>query len=241
MNRVCVLTTPRSGSQLCENIIRDHNHAIPLGEYFEAWNQNKFIIADGNLCLDSIGTKNSSFGIGEDYLERLDLLSQANHTQPVVLRLFLLEKYNKQELTTIVRGLNSINFKFICLQRKPLIDQLLSYIIAIHYRVYLKTSVFPINSDISTPVTIDIPFTRKVIGTMYPSILNFNKNVNDILGNIPKYDIEYSSIYEDLGRLYDTEFHKTGTKSIEGNPFDLIINKDEVTDLLKECNIQIKW
>ena len=239
MNRVCVLTTPRSGSQLCENLIRDHIHAISLGEYFESWNQYKYTVVDGKLTpLDNTAV-NAVFGINDNYLERLGILEQADINQPMVLRLFLLEKYDKNVLSTIIHKLHELNFNFVCLKRKPIIDQLLSYLIALHYKMHLKMNVFAINSNINIPVSLDILFAKKILGMLYPSLVNFDKNVNSIMGDIPKHNIEYDSIYEDLGRLYNTEFHQSGTKSIQGNPLDLIINKNEVIDLLKEYNIQI--
>ena len=50
--------------------------------------------------------------------------------------------------------------------------------------------------------------------------------------NIEYQKISYENIYQDMETAFDTKFRYSGKKSINGDPLDLILNKEEVLSFL---------
>lgn len=235
--RICIICTPRSGSQLCAKLINQYNNALDLNEYFERWNQSIYQINDEGLALKEHISVSSHFSIEENYHDRIEVLKSAKNDQPLTLRLFLLEKYPKNIISTILSELQKLDFEFIQLDRKNVFDQILSYLITIQYRVSLNKNVFGMNSKITDRVTIDLSLAEKFINILYPSIVNLSANVKTILPNTVVKHVYYETIFDDIGMLCETKFNNTGIKSIEGDPLDLVINKDDLLSLLKTYKI----
>ena len=138
-----------------------------------------------------------------------------------------MDQYNKDTLSNIIIELKNIGFEFITLKR-DIKEQLLSYMVA---RTYVK-NVFGINSGINQPVYINLIKFNKVLTHIYDSHLLWEKNLSLVLHNIEYQKVNYESIHVDMENIYNTKFKYQGEKSIKGDPFDLIINKEEVMDFL---------
>ena len=227
-HRTCILCLPRSGSQLCERLVSEIHNAFSLNEYFENWNQSEYVLDPSNtISLRQFNTILTLFSKTPNFEEKLDLLKQVNINQPLVLRIFLMDHYNKDDLMKIILGLNHIGFEFITLTR-DIEEQLLSYMIA---RTYVK-NVFGINSEINDPVHININKLSKVLTQIYDSHLLWENNLSMLLRNVEHKQVKYESIYSDMENIYNTKFKYLGKKSIKNDPFDLILNKEEVMGFL---------
>jgi hypothetical protein len=226
-HRTCIICLPRTGSQLCEKLSGEVQTSFQLGEYFENWNRSEYIIFDGNIKLKNFVSIPTKFNLFENFQERLDLLKNTNINQPLTLRIFLMDHYDKITLSNIIIELKNIGFEFITLTR-DIKEQLLSYMIA---RTY-KQNVFGINSKINEPVYINLNYLNNVLDQIYVSHLLWEKNLSTILHNIEYQKVKYESIYTDMENIYNTKFKYLGEKSIKIDPFDLITNKEEVIRFL---------
>jgi hypothetical protein len=225
-HRTCIICLPRSGSQLCETLSGEIKSSLKLGEYFENWNRSEYVV-DDNIRLKNFASIPSNFKLFEGFEERLNLLKNTNINQSLTLRIFLMDQYDKNTLSKIVIELKNIGFEFITLTRN-IEEQLLSYMIA---RTYVK-NVFGINSEINEPVRINLNGLSKVLTHIHDSHLLWEKNLSTILHNIEYQKVKYESIYSDMENIYNTKFNYQGKKSINVDPFDLILNKEEVMGFL---------
>ena len=227
-HRTCIICLPRTGSQLCEKLSEEIKTSFQLGEYFENWNRSEYVIDDdNNIRLKNFASIPSNFKLFEGFEERLNLLKNTNINQSLTLRIFLMDQYDKNTLSKIIIELKNIGFEFITLTRN-IEEQLLSYMIA---RTYVK-DVFGINSEINDPVYINLNRLSKVLTHIHDSHLLWENNLSIILHNIEYQKVRYESIYSDMENIFNTKFKYTGEKSIKTDPFDLIINKEEVMGFL---------
>jgi len=236
-HRTCIICLPRSGSQLCEILIAEvkannTRGRRRLGEYFENWNGSEYILIDNNFLFQtSFKAVKSPLQIAENFEERINLLKQVNPDQPFVMRLFLMDNYDKLTLAKIILELKNLNFEFVTLFR-DVEDQILSYMLAQTYKVSKNEDVFAINRPIADPVNIDINLLANPVDYIYNSSLNWEANLNNLLTGINYQTINYNTIYSDLEKIYNIKFKYLGNKSIKGNPLDLILNKEEVLGFL---------
>jgi hypothetical protein len=227
-HRTCIICLPRSGSQLCETLSGEIKSSLKLGEYFENWNRSEYVAdIDNNIRLKNFASIPSNFKLFEGFEERLKLLKNTNINQSLTLRIFLMDQYDKNTLSKIILELKNIGFEFITLTRN-IEEQLLSYMIA---RTYVK-NVFGINSEINEPVYIKLNGLSKVLTHIYDSHLLWEKNLSIVLKDIEYQTIKYESIYSNMENIYNTKFNYSGKKSIKTDPYDLILNKEEVMGFL---------
>jgi len=226
-HRTCIICLPRTGSQLCETLSREIHSNLSLGEYFENWNRNEYVIDDGNIRLKNSLSIRSNFKLFDAFEKRLDLLKNTNINQPLTLRIFLMDEYDKNTLSKIIIELKNIGFEFITLTR-DIEEQLLSYMIA---RTSVK-HVFGINSKINEPVHINFDTLGKVLTHIHDSHISWENNLSMILQDIEYHKVKYESIYLDMENIYNRKFKYLGEKSIKTDPFDLILNKEEVKGFL---------
>jgi len=230
-HRTCIICLPRTGSQLCEVLSGEIKSSFQLGEYFENWNRSEYVTDDdNNIRLKNFASIPSNFKIFEGFEERLNLLKNTNINQSLTVRIFLMDHYDKETLSKIIIELKNIGFEFITLTR-DIKEQLLSFMIARSYANNLK-NVFGINSEINEPVTIDINRLNNGLTEIYNSHLLWEKNLSIILHNIEYKKVKYESIYSDMEKIYNTKFKYLGEKSIKTDPFNLILNKEEVMGFL---------
>jgi len=232
-HRTCIICLPRTGSQLCEKLVAEISDASKLGEFFENWNRDSQYKLDSNsyLHLTEVALLPSPFKLTNTITEQLSLLTRVNPTQSLSIRLFLMDHYDKVELSNIVVELKNMGFEFITLVR-DLREQLLSYMIAHTHTTSINNNAFNINSFVTEPATINISKFYGTLKQIVDSSINWGKNISSILNNIDYQQINYKTIYSDMSRIYNTEFKYSGIKSIKGDPFDLIVNKREVMGIL---------
>lgn len=232
-HRTCIICLPRTGSQLCEKLVGEISNAYTLGEFFENWNQYSEYELDNysNIYIKKHVFSHSPFKLTNNIEERIALLKNINLGQPLSLRIFLMDHYDKIQLSRIVTELKNIGFEFITLVR-DLREQLISYMIAKSYEISKNSNVFGINSLINESVTVDIYKLRETLIKIRNSSRHWEKNVSNIFGNTEYQKINYKTIYSDMSAIYDREFKYFGNKSITVDPLDLIVNKKEITDIL---------
>jgi len=230
--RTCIICLPRSGSQLCERLAAEATSARMLGEYFENWNQSEYaLMLDNRMYLKKFVQQPAELMIRENFNESMALLKQTTRDQPLTIRLFLMDHYDKNTLLSIVTDLKSIGFEFIVLHRN-IREQLLSYMIALAYHISKNKMVFAINNVIDETVSVDIPSLAHVLDKLVISFKNWETNLSIVLKDIEYRKISYENIYQDMEAAFDTKFRYSGKKSINGDPLDLILNKEEVLSFL---------
>lgn len=226
---------PRSGSQLCVKLIEEYNKGYDLGEFFEGWNNSEYKIYDNNIQLENFITNfNVGFSINKNYKNRLKLLSNTNRNFPINLRLFLMNKYDKNILQEIIDCLHKNNFTFISLYRN-VIDQLLSFMIASSYQSTFKKNIFTINSVADKKIFVNVIKLEPVLQHIYDSNLNFENNLKKLFSNISIKKIDYENITDDFSKLVvNKKYNYKGEKTVQGNYFDIIQNEKEVKNFIKE-------
>jgi hypothetical protein len=229
-HRTCIICLPRTGSQLCERLANELNSSLQLGEYFENWNRSEYVLDNDKLILKNHGSVASPFKLFENVEERLELLKKINTNQSLTLRIFLMDNYDKEVLSKIIIELKSIGFEFLTLTR-DIKEQLLSYMI-VRTHANSGKNVFGINKEINEPVIINLTVLNNTLNQINNSHLLWGKNLSIILHDIEYKTVRYESIYSDMENIYNTKFKYLGKKSINVDPFDLIINKEEVTGFL---------
>jgi hypothetical protein len=230
--RTCIICLPRSGSQLCERLAAEATSARILGEYFENWNQSEYALTlDNRMYLKKFVQQPAELMIRENFKESLALLKQTKTDQPLTIRLFLMDHYDKNTLLSIVTDLKSIGFEFLVLNRN-IREQLLSYMIALAYHISKNKMVFAINNVIDETVSVDIPSLTHVLDKVVISFKNWENNLSTVLKDTEYQKISYENIYQDMETAFDTKFRYSGKKSINGDPLDLILNKEEVLSFL---------
>jgi hypothetical protein len=232
-HRTCIICLPRTGSQLCVTLSEEIKESMRLGEYFENWNRHEYFLDNDTLRLKNTHKIISTLMICKNFEERLDLLKKVNKNQSFTLRLFLMDNYDKEVLSKIIVELKNIGFEFLTLTRN-ISDQLLSFMIARETSRGKSdiTTVFRINNEINEPVYINLNALNYTLNQIYSSHLKWEKNLSTILHNIEYQKVKYESIYEDMENIYNRKFNYVGKKTINGDPFDLIINKEEVMSFL---------
>jgi hypothetical protein len=236
-SRICIICLPRSGSQLCEKLVEEATLSRGFGEYFENWNQSEYVLdTNKKLHFKKFVTQPSSYMIKENYKEYIGLLKQANLTQSLVLRLMLIDYYDKDILIEIITDLKNLGFEFITLHR-DLKEQLISYMIALSYKASKDKDVFGINKVIDESVNIDLNSLDVMLNMLVTSSKNWGNNLSTVLKNVEYKNIKYENIYQDLENYFNTKLNYTGIKSIKGDPLDLILNKTEVIDYLSRMGL----
>jgi hypothetical protein len=92
--------------------------------------------------------------------------------------------------------------------------------------------VFAINNVIDETVSVDIPSLTHVLDKVVISFKNWENNLSTVLKDTEYQKISYENIYQDMETAFDTKFRYSGKKSINGDPLDLILNKEEVLSFL---------
>lgn len=237
-HRTCIICSPRSGSQLCEKLISEIHCAVVLGEYFENWNRSRFELdSNNNLTQTAFIRISSKLDIADNLNDRLDLLTRVNPTNPLVLRIFLMDDYDKDNFAQILKCLQDLGFEFIVLSRN-IKDQVLSFMIALSYKVFKNKNVFGINIEINESVFVDLQLLGPIFDNLIKTCVNWQNNLSSVIKDLPYQSVEYETIVQDLENIYKTTFSYQGKKSITVPYMDLINNKDEVTNYLRSKSIK---
>lgn len=233
--RTCIICLPRTGSQLCERMISSIDNATMLGEYVEAWNDSIYALDENKfLFMDKFISKKEPFNIHPLFDDRIKKIINSNKTQPFVLRLFLMDNYNKETFKSIIDNLNAAGFNFLTLYRS-LEDQLLSYCIA-YSNLARNKNTFIIDSAVVDKVFVNISKIESTIEHISRSNKKFSMNVKYIFEekNLNVNHIEYESLVNDIHKIYGIKIETGGNKTVQGNHLDYILNKEETIRLINK-------
>jgi len=239
MKRYCILTLPRSGSQLCEHILINNNlNSFRLSEMFEGWYPFDFSLKDNKIhkVVKNNNVVNVSLNdkISDDWEYKLDLLDKAENTD-YSLRIFLINYRNLYVQKTIINHLKKLNFVFVSLQRNYE-DMILSNLIA---KFYAKKSIniYGMGTKISKkPIYLPLKeelYPCYMASTFFLSKLFWYERLHEIVGVGNYHTVDYETIYNDCEKILGTKVEKIQGKTLESDPYDYIINKDEVRELLR--------
>ena len=225
--RTCILCLPRSGGQYCENLIASlDSQCMRLGEYLEGWNESDYLLDENNrLVKENINSVISPFAINSKYLHRLELLKNADKEQNFTMRLFVFDDY---VLTGIVDSLAESGFAFASLQR-DFYSIAMSYILAFNYAIQ-GNPIWTINSQISNPVTVHIPSTKRVLDRIYAAFNNWNNNLAKL--NIEYKQFNYDTLVNDITDAFGSFPNYQGNKTVTHDYLTHIVNKDDVVKMI---------
>lgn len=238
MSRYCILTLPRSGSQLCEHILEDKNsNSYKLGEIFEEGSHFDYILENNriNKLLNITKKIYADDRVCDDYENKLNLINNSYPTVDYTLRIFLKNHRNLYIEKKIIAELTKNNFIFISLLRNYE-DVVLSNLIAKYYILEKKQNIYGIGTQIPIlPITIPIEsnFVYYYISTLFTSYLFWNERIKKLLGNTHVYRVQYETIYSDCAKILGHEIDPIPGKTLVTNGYDYIINSDEIREIIK--------
>lgn len=216
-HRICIIATPRSGSQYVASIIADmRSDTVDLSEPFEPTLNIKVALVDGKaIRIDDKNTASSE----ERIQETLDVLSKADPTQSIVMRIFL--KHYDLNIRDVFETLKQCGFKFIILRRQNVVNQLLSYGIAMKTDTWSATEK---TKKQDSKIQVDVG----VIDDMRVMLLTFNELVKSL--PVEYETIYYESAVSDLINLGYPANAYSGplVKWLPEDPFTRIENLEEV-------------
>lgn len=240
--RVCFLSLPRSGTQLIAKLFQQkYKTQFDIGELFESHHISTYDF-DDNDNLTHINFERNPVPTGwklydkDEY--RLDILRRINIKQPVSIKLFLFNHYNKTKLYRIIETFKSLNFKFVALKRS-LPDQLLSYIVADHWKNGLHQNVFPINRVVEGKSHVILTSgIRKICSQITESNNDFDDNLRSISNNIGFYaaPILYESMFDQCADLLKYKLVHQGVKTLD-DPQLHIENYEEIKSYINSLTL----
>lgn len=234
MKRYCILTLPRSGSQLCEKILEDNNpHSYRLSEMFEGWYKFDFVLENNRISKIPNLTKNLD-RICNDYEYKLNLISNADPSVDYTLRIFLYNHRNLYIQNLIISRLLKSNFTFVSLKRN-FEDVVLSNLIAKYY-LNKGQNIYAMGTQITKePIIIPIKenFVYYQISTLFTSYLCWDQRIKTLFGYNKVFNVQYESIYQDCEKILNHKVDVVEGKTLSTNGYDYIINKDEIREIIR--------
>lgn len=227
-NRVCVLSTPRSGSTYMAEVISGTLSHFSCNQYEPfTWNQLRIpAISKNNILIsevisDSIPTK-------ERVNRVLTTFKKCDISQPIVIKLFFFPDLDDY-LDEIFSELKKLNFRLIILKRRNVEEQLVSAGIA-------SASNFWHNSHGNLTASIDVKNFDLIKG-LYSMIEDFdNKILKHKLKNVSV--VYYETMIEDLNKIFNKSLNYSHVRSsVQRNESDIykfVSNKEEVKMFIKE-------
>jgi len=223
--RLCIIGLPRSGSQYLVELLKNNatNRYTDLKEPF-TYNLPR-IVVDDNLQL-SIESFPSIYDLYQDrVIYTNNVLRSGDINQSIIMRLFIVPEIETMLYDTI-HNLVQKDFAFFILKRKNVINHILSIGIADARNQYKLIWSEPYDH---TPVKVT---NFQLMRWLHQSIKKYEKLIeeNDISGQ----EIFYETAIEDLARIYDMPINicLPIKKQVIGDPYDHIINKDEVKEFI---------
>lgn len=235
MTRICIVTMPRCGSQLCETLIANTlGHTNTLGEYFENSNDSTYELINDRIVnvLPKYQDKIIA-GPSAEIPHRLNLLELSTE-QNITIRVFFqpIVHNNIVHYRSIFDRLAALDFKCIFLTR-DFEDQILSFLIANAYQTLLGKDIWHMGEVAAAPIRIpaDIGFVLR------PAYVHFNsvataKLLPTLLPEVTHVD--YETMIPDLHQMLNLQISHVSTfKTIQTSPYNLIVNADEVRGWIK--------
>jgi hypothetical protein len=238
MKRYCILTLPRSGSQLCERILEDNNpNSVRLSEMFEEWYNVSYTLENHQIRkfnLENVPITFNNDKISTDWEYKLNLIHESDRNTDYTLRMFLYNHRNFYLQQKILLGLQKSNFTFVSLKRN-FEDMVLSNWITKYY-MDNGQNIYSMGTKISKePILIPLEesYVHYQLSTLFTSYLCWEKRIKSLLDNVTVLHVDYENIYEDCSKILGHSVSTIEGKTIETVGYDYIINKDEMKDLIR--------
>jgi hypothetical protein len=213
-HRYCIIGQPRCGSHWLESIIFNNLNGpnkLKLGEFLSWWSASysSFTVSNNLLLSNSYSTEVDNI---KEMYRRRDMLKHIDPSQPLVARLFMIDNWF-WDYTDIAKVFSENNFNFVYLSR-DLEPQIISYYITKEKNKWSKYKF-------ENLVFVDISILKRYIFNFVQHKLQGEK----WLDTIPHEVIDYDSLLKCNvpEQITDGYF-----KQMPYNPYDIIINKDEV-------------
>lgn len=223
--RLCIIGLPRSGSQYLVELLKNNTEHCytDLKEPF-TYNLPR-IVVDDSLQL-SIESFPSIYDLYQDrVIYTNNVLRSSDIKQSIIMRLFIVPEIETMLYDTI-QNLIQKDFSFFILKRKNIINHILSIGLADARNQFKLMCSEPYDY---TPVKVT---NFQLMRWLHQSIKKYDKLLeeNDISGQ----EIFYETAIEDLARIYDMPININIPikKQVVGDPYDHIINKDEVRQFI---------
>lgn len=185
MIRICLIGLPRCGSQYISNLIM-------LNTDFNIKNLAEPFTPHHTPSLKDIGISKIEFDSYEEQVSLvIDKMKLFNSNQSLIIKLFLHSWISSTEHVRIIQVLKELNFKFIIIKRKNIIDQLLSLGIGLKLNKFTNfdeydNSIVELDNEILSKMKI-----------LQVDLKNFDNLINEFnLSNSTTF--YYETIKEDL-------------------------------------------
>lgn len=246
VGRYCILTTPRSGSTVLEDIIHNNllvnypdSNPLKLGEWLHWWWYQE-VTSDGKIIGDHKRMIVSDQYRGKIRDNILNLVK--NSVQPMTMRIFPQLWFSDYfDFQSIINTLKDGGFTFIFLKRNFL-DSLLSFLVADHTDIWHKLNI---NGDISYTyhgvnqlvipgVNNKIKVRLKKVPELWIDIQSSLYMLGNLEKQLPGVVINYSTLFDDIDRLGLSRENKTiYEKTYQDLDYSNIIeNYGEVVDII---------
>lgn len=227
VKRICVIALPRTGSTyVCEFLSKvlnldDINEPLTPG-------QTAITVIDDNRVKREFDDKNKAITLEDRTRSFMKNLPLIDKNQSLVLKLFLNDSVDYPGLIDVIK---QHGFEFVIIRRNNIEEQLLSHLIAANTNRWGCTD----KEYVRPKITINAD-NFDVVKYNYQYISDFNKNL--LLHDIHGAHITYENMESDLLKycgLPKSNLPVLGNYKLSlGDPYEHIINKDEVKRFITE-------
>ncbi len=232
MTKICILGTPRSGSQYLANVMEKSFRALGidmcnLSEPF-TFNKSKEDMFPALSPSRQVFNKFGSTPTFNTYSEQsnyiLSILSFADPTQAVILKYFM---DDRGDFNSIISRLQDYGFEIILLKRANVEHHLISW------GAGCLTNAWDTTSPNYVP-NLKMHFSKGILEQIQIFYNTFISKFNSI--DIDAPIVYYETLAEDVNRLFnipvDTDIKLS--KQLNADPYTQIINADEVREFIKD-------
>jgi LPS sulfotransferase NodH len=222
-NRICIIATPRSGSQFVADIISStHNNVVNISEPFEHTLTTQVTLINNKI--HPVDTYECNATAEEKIKTTLSALS-ADPEQGIVMRVF--PKMYKLDINGVFIQLEKLGFKFLILRRNNIEHQILSYGIAMASNVWSRTKQEEVPAEL---IVVD----KNKIKDIHETLMQFEKLVSNL-------QVEYDTIYYESAVANLADYFKMPTLVYNGkfkkqglpDPYSIVLNAQEIAQTIK--------
>ena len=221
--RICLLGLPRCGSQYISGLIKGSLRLRSnLVEPYTPGHKYTIIKEDEHLKIVKNTMNFSSFEDQIEYVSTTLKLGRLDHS--MIMKVFLTNP-TIPFLKKIITDLQELGFDFLIVKRENIEHQLLSWLIAQESNKWCS-----LDGEHISPITIT---NITDADWLYGDMLKFDELITQFGINVPT--IRYEHATEDLFKYLKVPI-QTKTllkKQVIGDPYDMIVNADEVREHIK--------
>lgn len=232
LTRVCILGTPRCGSQYVSQLIAGTikeatgKHVYDMLEPFTKDVDYFPILTPGSTNLLQHYQTDTPMSYNDRVTHVLNTLKKGNSDWPLVMKIFPYH-YSLEKWDEIILGIKNAGFKFVILKRNNIEEQLLSYGIA---NATQQWNCF-FEKKLDQPIHIH----HQSIKDLYNMLIEFDATLDQFgLKNSPV--IHYETCIEDLFQLLNRKISMNEVKVIKqrnDDPYRFILNATEIKWLIR--------